>query len=117
MKKGLNRTLSVISKIAEIASWIAVVAGLICFAASFDKDFIEMMIAEIDGEKPNPLNITDFVKNLPMMDTNYIVKHCQKINESVGLDTLLNNTCDVCGLDYETRFRTNSGFFGPDINI
>ena len=78
---------------------------------------IEMMIAEIDGVKPNPLNLTDFVKNLPMMDTNYIVKHCQKVNESIGLDTLLSNTCDVCGLDYENRFRTNHEFFGPNIDI
>lgn len=78
---------------------------------------IEMMIDEIDGQKPNPLNLTDFVKSLPMMDTNFIVKHCQMINEAVGLDTLLNNTCEVCGLDYETRFRTNSEFFGPNIRI
>lgn len=78
---------------------------------------IELMIAEIDGKKPNPLNISDFVKNLPMMDTNIIVKHCQKINESIGLDTLLDNTCDVCGLAYEARFRTNTEFFGPTINI
>ena len=78
---------------------------------------IEMMIAEIDGQKPNPLNISDFVKELPMMDTNYIVKHCQKINESVGLDTMLDNTCDVCGLSYQNRFRTNSEFFGPTLDI
>lgn len=78
---------------------------------------IEMMIDEIDGQKPNPLNLTEFVKALPMMDTNTIVKHCQKINESIGLDTKLSNTCEVCGLDYENRFRTNSGFFGPNIDI
>lgn len=78
---------------------------------------IEKMIAEIDGKKPNPINLPDFVKSLPMMDTNYIIKHCQKINESVGLNTLLDNTCDVCGLDYESRFRTDSQFFGPDIDI
>ena len=78
---------------------------------------IEMMIDEIDGKKPNPLNIGDFVKNLPMMDTNYIIKHCQKINESIGLDTLLLNTCNVCGLEYETRFRANSGFFGPEVDL
>ena len=78
---------------------------------------IEMMIDEIDGKKPNPLNLTEFVRNLPMMDTNYIVKHCQKINESIGLDTLLSNTCEVCGLEYENRFRTNSEFFGPRIDI
>lgn len=78
---------------------------------------IELMIEEIDGQKPNPLNLPDFVKSLPMMDTNYIVKHCEKINELVGLDTMLDNTCEVCGLDYKTRFRTNNRFFGPDINI
>lgn len=48
MKKGLNITLSVISKIAEIASWIAVVAGLVCCAASFDKEFAKEIILE-DG--------------------------------------------------------------------
>ena len=78
---------------------------------------IEKMIDEVDGKKPNPLNLTDFVKNLPMMDTNYIIQHCQKINESIGLDVLLHNTCNVCGLDYETRFRANSEFFGPIIDI
>jgi len=78
---------------------------------------IEYMIAEIDGARPNPLHLSDFVRKLPMMDTNYIIKHCQKINESIGLDTLLDNTCDVCGLDYKNRFRANSEFFGPSIDI
>lgn len=45
MKKGLNRTLSVISKIAEIAAWIGVVAGLICFAGSFNKDVTQEIVA------------------------------------------------------------------------
>lgn len=49
MKKGLNRTLSVISKIGEIASWIAVVAGLVCFAASFDKTFVGEIVADDGG--------------------------------------------------------------------
>lgn len=78
---------------------------------------IEYMIEEIDGKKPNPLKLTEFVQNLPMMDTNYIVKHAMKINESIGLDTLLNITCDVCGLDFNSRFRTDSKFFGPDIDL
>ena len=45
MKKGLNRTLSVISKIAEIAAWIGVVAGLIVFASSFNKDMAQEIVA------------------------------------------------------------------------
>lgn len=78
---------------------------------------IEMMIDEIDGKKPNPVNITDFVRSLPMMDTNYIVKHCDKVNELIGVDTLLRNTCGACGLDYNSRFRTTGEFFGPSVDI
>lgn len=78
---------------------------------------IEYMIEEIDGKKPNPLKLTEFVQSLPMMDTNYIVKHAFKINESIGIHTLLDITCDVCGVDFNSRFRTDSKFFGPDIDI
>lgn len=78
---------------------------------------IQMMIDEIDGKKPHPLKLEDFVKELPMMDTNVIIKHCQKINESIGLDVMLINTCSVCGLDYKSRFRTDNQFFGPDIDL
>jgi hypothetical protein len=78
---------------------------------------LQLMINEIDGEKPHPLKLEDFIKSLPMMDTNYLVQYCQKINDSIGLDTVLDNTCDVCGLDYTSRFRANSEFFGPTLNI
>lgn len=45
MKKGLNRTLSVISKIAEIAGWIGAVLSLIIFAGSFNKDVVREIVA------------------------------------------------------------------------
>jgi hypothetical protein len=78
---------------------------------------LQLMIDEVDGEKLHPVKMEDFVKSLPMMDTNYIVQYSQKINDGIGLDTLLDNTCDACGLDYTSRFRANSEFFGPTINI
>ncbi|MBQ4128190.1 MAG: hypothetical protein IJD68_00285 [Ruminococcus sp.] len=51
MKKGLNITLSVISKIIEVACWIASVAGVISFVGSLvDKEFIRELIAEDTAE-------------------------------------------------------------------
>lgn len=56
MKKGLNITLSVISKIAEIAAWIGAVLSLILFAGSFNKDVAREIVA---GE-PNMMQSIGF---------------------------------------------------------
>ena len=49
MKKGLNKTLSVISKIAEIAGWIGAVLSLILFAGSFNEDVAREIVAGKSG--------------------------------------------------------------------
>ena len=77
---------------------------------------LKSLIAEIDGEKPNPMYIEDIIRNLPMMDSNYIIRKGQKLNDAIGLDTTLENTCEVCGLDYPSNFRPGSDFFGPAID-
>lgn len=77
---------------------------------------LKSLIAEIDGEKPNPMYIEDIIRNLPMMDSNYIMRKGQKLNDAIGLDTTLENTCEVCGLDYPSNFRPGSDFFGPAID-
>ena len=35
---------------------------------------LEALIAEIDGVKPDPMTLSNFVRSLPMMDANYILK-------------------------------------------
>ncbi len=77
---------------------------------------IESLIDTIDGVKPEQFKLTPFVQKLPMMDTNYILKSAQKLNNSFGLDSKLIHVCDVCGLDYTSNFRTTSEFFGPSID-
>ena len=77
---------------------------------------LENLIDTIDGKVPEKFRITDFVKKLPMMDTNYILKSAEKLNESFGLDKSLEHTCSVCGLDYVGNFRTTPEFFGPSID-
>ncbi len=51
MKKGINKTLSVISKIMEIVHWIGAGLGtLLIFVVSFNKDFVKEFIIEEGAE-------------------------------------------------------------------
>lgn len=77
---------------------------------------LEAIIDTIDGSVPDRYRIMDFVRKLPMLDTNYILKSAEKLNESFGLDKSLEHTCSVCGLDYTGNFRTTTEFFGPSID-
>ena len=78
---------------------------------------VESMIDTVDGEKMDVVKKSEFVRHLPMLDTNYIISYAQKLNERVGVNTTLEHTCDVCGLDYQSTFRTTSEFFRPTIDI
>lgn len=78
---------------------------------------LQQIIDTVDGKTLDPIQKEDFVRNLPMMDTNYIVKHSEKLVESFGLDTITPNSCLACGLDYNSSFRITSEFFGPSIDI
>lgn len=77
---------------------------------------LESMIDTIDGDVVDRYRLMDFIRKLPMLDTNYILKSAEKLNESFGLDKSLEHTCSVCGLDYTGNFRTTSEFFGPSID-
>ena len=78
---------------------------------------VESMIDTVDGNRLDAVQKSEFVRNLPMMDTNQIISYNEKLNERIGLNTVLDNTCDVCGLDYSGTFRTTSEFFRPKVNI
>ena len=77
---------------------------------------LEELIDTVDGKVPEKFKLAEFIKKLPMMDTNYILKCGEKLNNSFGLDKSLEHTCSVCGLDYTGNFRTTPEFFGPSID-
>lgn len=77
---------------------------------------VESLIDTVDGQTLDPIKKEDFVRALPMMDTNYILKSAQKLVESFGIETKIKCECPVCGLDYNGSFRITSEFFGPSIN-
>lgn len=78
---------------------------------------VQMLIDEIDGNKVDEVQLENFVRSLPLMDANYIIKYSDKLNEKVGIGNIFETTCSHCGLDYTNPFRLTSEFFGPTIDI
>ena len=85
-----------------------------------DESFIismASMIESIDGKNVDVLKRRDWLRTLPMMDTNYIVQYAGKLNDTLGIVSEMNTTCSYCGLDYRSPFRYGQEFFGPRIDI
>lgn len=77
---------------------------------------LESLIDTVDGTVPERFKLEEFLKKLPMADTNLILKTAEKLNNSFGLDKHLQHECSECGLDYTGNFRTTTEFFGPSID-
>ena len=78
---------------------------------------LESIIATVDGYSLDTIKLEEFIKNLPMADSNIIIQYAQKLNESIGLDTGFVVACDVCGFEYRSSFRFTPEFFRPTINL
>ena len=77
---------------------------------------IQHLIHSVDGVKLDAVKIEDFVNDLPMMDTNYIIKKAEKLVERFGLNPYEEEVCPLCGLVYDNYFRLTSEFFGPSVD-
>lgn len=71
-------------------------------------------IEEIDGEKPNSLTLEEWVKNLPLADTNALINRIELINNKIGINLDVEEDCKICGTTYLVPFRINQTFFRPD---
>lgn len=72
------------------------------------------IIESIDGEVYNDFNLEEFIRKLPMRDTNYIIKSIDKV--FFGLNTKVECICDNCAAVYETNLPITGEFFGPSID-
>ena len=77
---------------------------------------LQHLIREIDGRIPDAIELEEFCQHLPMKDCNYILKHVEKLNNSIGPELMIEVDCEVCGSTYRTLFRQTSEFFGPSID-
>ena len=71
-------------------------------------------IEEIDGEKPNSFTLEEWVKNLPLADTNILINRIDLINNKIGIDLDVEEDCRICGTTYRVPFRINQTFFRPN---
>ena len=75
------------------------------------------MIDTIDGIKYDSVKLENWVRNLPMKDTNTIFAYADKLNNSIGIDAQLEIGCALCGLTYKLPFRPGATFFRPELKI
>lgn len=78
---------------------------------------LSTMIKTVDGDVPDPILIDEWVRQLPMLDTQTILAYADRLNNSIGLQRVLDVECDICGLMYSSSFRLNNEFFRPTIHI
>jgi hypothetical protein len=75
------------------------------------------LIDTIDGVRPDEVKLEEFVRKLPMGDTNRIIQYGEKLNSKVGLATQFEYECGVCGISHSATFRKTGEFFGPSVDI
>lgn len=77
---------------------------------------LEAIIVSVDGEIYDQVKLDRFVRNLPMMDTNYILQCAKKLDESIGIDTNIPCDCNNCNAHYTRVFPITGEFFGPSVD-
>lgn len=88
--------------------------------ANVDNTLIQSIAARIDtidGSKPDPLFITDWVRKLPMQDINVITQYADKLDTLIGIDSEVFLTCNLCTYSYKANIKTDSEFFRPALDI
>lgn len=71
-------------------------------------------IESIDNEQVNPFTLESWVTDLPMRDTNILLARINEINNYIGVQPSVVETCPTCGKDYDAPFYINGSFFRPD---
>lgn len=77
---------------------------------------LKSMIDKVDSQKLDDVKLEQLLRHLPMQDTNYIIRSMQKLNTSLGINTILNSACPKCGGEYSSTFPITDEFFGPSID-
>ena len=75
---------------------------------------LESLIETVDGEVLDAVKLESFVRALPAIDSNYILKSIMKIN--LGVDININCNCHYCKEDYVKIMPFTNEFFGPSID-
>lgn len=78
---------------------------------------LSSMIDKIDDKVVNVSDIENWVRTLPMLDTQTILVYADRLNNSIGIGRGLEVECDLCKLTYSSTFRLSNEFFRPNLDI
>ena len=70
-------------------------------------------IVKIDDEDVNPFSLEEWVKELPMKDTNILLNRINEINNKIGVQVSVEDVCVNCGKYYVAPFQITGEFFRP----
>lgn len=71
------------------------------------------LVKTIDGNRVDIAQKEEWVKNLPMVDTNTILKKSDDFNVKFGLNTDIDYECSLCGAVSPLSVKITSEFFRP----
>lgn len=74
---------------------------------------LQNVVDEVNGRKMSKLALQEYVKNLPMLDIQYLIQMASKLSDCVGVDPMLDFTCKECGGEEKASFRFTTEFFTP----
>ena len=74
-------------------------------------------IEEIDDEPADIGLMEQWLRDLPLADTNVLLYRIDEINNSLGIELDSAATCKVCGSTFIAPFRVNNSFFRPNPSI
>ena len=70
-------------------------------------------IEEIDDEQMTTFMLEEWIKDLPLADTNALINRIDQINSMIGVELNVESECKVCGTEYLLPFYINQTFFRP----
>ena len=76
---------------------------------------LSAMIESVDGEHPDGVKLENFLRKLPMADTNTIMKKSNRLVRDIGLNLDITCDCEVCGGEFHSPFRITPDFYGPSL--
>ena len=77
---------------------------------------IVSLIETVDGQVLSEQKLENFVRKLPMKDTNFILQNSKKLITSMGIDVIIKHTCDHCHNEFSFQLPITGEFFGPSID-
>ena len=74
---------------------------------------LQNVVDEVNGRKMSKLALQEYIKNLPMLDIQYLLQMSSKLSDCVGVDPIIEYTCEECGGEEKASFRFTPEFFTP----